>query len=79
LAMVDLHELVRLHGQIVCTKSPRCSFCPVSTCRSRRAEHQKDNIPVVSQEFWRDWRELLLEPDLVNGRKDSAEEVSSTR
>ena len=79
LAMVDLHELVRLHGQIVCTKAPKCSFCPVSTCRSRRAEHQKDSIPVVSQEFWRDWRELLLEPDSVNGRKDSAEEVSSTR
>ena len=60
--MVDLHELIRLHGQMVCTKVPKCSICPVSACRSRRVEHQTGRFPAVSPEIWQDWRELLLEP-----------------
>lgn len=67
LAMVDLHELVRLHGQMVCTKVPKCSICPVSTCRSRREKHQTDRFPTVNPEIWQDWRELLLEPASSNG------------
>ena len=67
LAMVDLHELIRLHGQMVCTKVPKCSICPVSTCRSRRVEHQTGRFPAVSPEIWQDWRELLLEPTSSKG------------
>jgi A/G-specific adenine glycosylase len=62
LAMVDLHEMIRLHAQTICTKAPRCSLCPVSTCLSRQAEYQNDSFPAVDPESWRDWRELLLEP-----------------
>lgn len=67
LAMVDLHELIRLHGQMVCTKVPKCSICPVSTCRSRRVEHQTGRFPAISPEIWQDWRELLLEPTSSKG------------
>jgi len=66
LAMVDLHEMIRLHAQTICTKAPRCSLCPVSTCLSRQAEYQTDSFPEVDPSIWRDWRELLLEPVSVS-------------
>lgn len=67
LAMIDLHEMLRLHGQVVCTKAPKCSRCAVPTCRSRRQEYQTNTTPPVSPAIWRDWRELLLEPEPVKG------------
>ena len=66
LAMVDLHEMIRVHAQTVCTKTPTCSLCPISTCLSRQVECQTDSFPEVDSEFWRDWRELLLEPVSVS-------------
>ena len=30
LAMIDIHEILRLHGQLVCTKNPACYRCPVT-------------------------------------------------
>ena len=68
LAMVDLHEMVRLHGQTVCTKAPKCFICPVARCRSRQTEYQAGSLPAVDPAIWQDWRELLLEPVSVNGR-----------
>ena len=61
LAMVDLHEMIRLHAQIICAKAPTCSLCPVPTCLSRQAGYQADSFPEVNPAFWRGWRELLLE------------------
>ena len=68
LAMVDLHEMVRLHGQTVCTKAPKCFLCPVAACRSRQAEYHADSFLAVDPTIWRDWRELLLEPVSVDRR-----------
>ena len=34
--MVDIHEILRLHGQACCTRTPDCARCPVSQCLSRR-------------------------------------------
>lgn len=70
LAMVDLHEMIRLHAQTICTKAPACSLCPISTCLSRQAEYQTDRFPEVDPASWQDWRELLLEPVLVNRDED---------
>ena len=70
LAMVDLHEIIRLHAQTICTKAPACSLCPVGRCLSRQAVYQADSFPEVDPDSWRDWRELLLEPVLVNRDED---------
>ena len=61
-AMIDLHELFRLHGQVLCTQKPGCSQCPVSRCRSRRQEYSGYVNPGVSGAVWQEWRELLLDP-----------------
>ena len=76
LAMVDLHEMLRLHGQTVCNKAPKCFLCPVASCRSRQEECQVDSLPAVDPAIWKDWRELLLEPGSIKRHRDSAEEVS---
>lgn len=70
LAMVDLHEMVRLHGQTVCAKAPKCFLCPVATCRSRQAEYKAVSLPVVDPTIWQNWRELLLEPVSVDRRQE---------
>ena len=59
-AMIDIHELFRLHGQVVCTKVPRCGQCPVSSCRLRQHPYLASTRPVVSAMLWQEWRELLL-------------------
>ena len=70
LAMVDLHEIIRLHAQTVCTKAPACFRCPVAICLSRQAEYQTDTFPEVDPASWQDWRELLLEPVTVSRDED---------
>ncbi len=61
-SMIDLHELLRLHGQVLCTKRPRCGRCPVSACASRREAYSGPNHPGIDGTLWRDWRDLLLTP-----------------
>ena len=34
ITIVDIHEILRLHGQVCCTRKPDCAACPVSRCRS---------------------------------------------
>jgi endonuclease-3 len=60
-AMIDIHELFRLHGQVVCTKVPRCGQCPVSSCRLRQHPYLASTRPAVSAMLWQEWRELLLD------------------
>lgn len=67
-AMIDIHELLRLHGQVVCTRTPNCSGCPVPVCRSRRHAYVESRGSPVSPAFWQEWRSLLLEP--VRGEAD---------
>lgn len=72
--MVDIHELLRLHGQVVCGKRPNCARCHVSRCRSRQHEYSGPADPGLiktpwetpgeptRETLWQDWRDLLLEP-----------------
>jgi endonuclease-3 len=62
LAMVDIHEMLRLHGQVVCTRVPQCQRCPISLCSSRNRPFQEAGKPVVEAASWQEWRDLLLEP-----------------
>ena len=62
IAMVDIHEILRLHGQVICTRAPRCSMCPVIGCKSRKYEYAGQMSPRVSSDYWQEWRELLLDP-----------------
>jgi endonuclease III len=61
------HEILRLHGQAVCGKEPRCSWCPVSNC-SFRQKGYTESVEVARlsamkvMASWEAWRELLLEP-----------------
>ena len=61
-AMIDVHELFRLHGQLVCTRKPLCSVCPVSCCRSRKHAYDAPAAVYFNPNLWEEWRELLLEP-----------------
>ncbi len=61
IAMVDIHELFRLHAQLVCGRSPECQRCPVTQCLSRRREFLGSEPPEYDN-IWRDWRDLILEP-----------------
>jgi len=60
-AMIDVHELLRLHGQMLCGRRPECASCPVSGCRSRRQQYYETAEPGLDKSLWEDWRELLLE------------------
>lgn len=60
--MVDIHEILRLHGQVCCARSPDCSHCPVSGCLSRREPWDGSTIINASPAIWDDWRELINEP-----------------
>ena len=62
IAMIDIHELLRLHGQVVCAEAPRCGQCPVSNCRLRQHPYVASAKPAVSVTLWQEWRELLLDP-----------------
>lgn len=61
IAMVDIHEILRLHGQLCCARQPACHRCPVSQCRSRR-QPQSQPAAAPPPDIWNEWRELLYEP-----------------
>ena len=63
ISMVDIHELLRLHSQLVCRRSPECQRCPVSQCLSRRREFLGYEPPESTNKLWRDWRGLILQPE----------------
>ena len=65
IAMVDVHEILRLHGQVCCTRMPECSRCPVAGCQSRRAPQGLSGVVEVDVAIWNDWRELINEPAAV--------------
>ena len=65
IAMVDIHEILRLHGQVCCGRTPDCAGCPVSGCQSRREPRDESNVIEVSLSMWDDWRELIYEPAAV--------------
>lgn len=69
-AMIDVHELLRLHGQTLCGRRPECARCPVSGCRSRRQQYSKTSEPGIDESFWENWRELLLELPHSSGLQD---------
>ena len=60
--MVDIHEILRLHGQVCCRRTPECARCPVSGCLSRRGAQTEPGGIQVSPLIWDDWRELINEP-----------------
>lgn len=61
-AMIDVHEVLRLHGQMVCKRSPECSRCPVTGCRSRNQDYSGFSGTGVTGALWQEWRELILAP-----------------
>jgi len=63
ISMVDVHEILRLHGQVCCTRKPDCAACPVSRCGSRLVGTDPARTNRTVPGIWDDWRELLLEPD----------------
>ena len=62
ITMVDIHEILRLHGQVCCARTPECARCPVSGCQSRREPWDESSVIEVSPTIWDDWRELIYEP-----------------
>ena len=62
IGMVDIHEILRLHGQLCCARTPDCARCPVSGCQSRRESRDAALEVQAPQEIWDDWRELINEP-----------------
>ena len=65
IAMVDIHEILRVHGQVCCTRTPDCSRCPVAACESRREPWEESSFALVPQGIWDDWRELIYDPAAV--------------
>ncbi len=65
IAMVDIHEILRLHGQVCCARTPECARCPVSGCQSRREPWDELSVVEVSPAMWDDWRELIYEPAAI--------------
>ena len=61
IAMIDIHEILRLHAQNCCGKMPDCHRCPLTGCRSRRQKHTAEG-KMAEPAAWDDWRELILEP-----------------
>ena len=60
--MVDVHEILRLHGQVCCTRTPDCARCPVSQCLARRDPRDEEIQIGWPLTTWDDWRELINEP-----------------
>ena len=65
IAMVDIHEILRLHGQVCCARTPECFRCPLTGCRSRRESWDELSVVEVSPVIWDDWRELIYEPAAI--------------
>ena len=65
IALVDIHEILRLHGQVCCARTPECARCPVSGCQSRREPWGESSAIEVSPTMWDDWRELIYEPSAI--------------
>ncbi len=61
-AMVDIHEMLRLHGQLVCGRVTQCHLCPIADCASRTCPQSDNNGVAVDTGMWDEWRDLLLEP-----------------
>ena len=68
ISMIDIHELLRLHGQVICTRTPRCWQCPLAHCGARQSPMTASTKPEVSSNLWDDWRRLLLDPTCGNIR-----------
>ena len=64
-AMVDVHEILRLHGQILCRRTPDCAHCPIAGCVSRRKRWDESSVSYVSPNLWNDWRDLINEPGSI--------------
>lgn len=68
LPRIDVHELMRLHGQSVCKGgAPLCSLCSISRCGFRKGVYGGDLRPARDAakrvlKSWEGWRKLLLEP-----------------
>lgn len=62
ISLVDVHEILRLHGQVCCTRTPDCGNCPVSGCLARREPWDSTRLIDVSASYWDEWRELINEP-----------------
>ena len=62
ISLVDVHEILRLHGQVCCIRTPDCDRCPVSGCLSRRRPLDGTKQIDVPPRYWDDWRELINEP-----------------
>ena len=64
---IEVHELLRLHGQVVCKKSqPACGNCPLSVCASR-GDFDQDKHAISPRKaakevvaLWDKWRQLLI-------------------
>ena len=65
IGMIDMHEILRLHGQVCCTRTPECDRCPVRGCLSRREPSGRSEKIEGSPAIWDDWRELINEPASV--------------
>ena len=65
ISMVDIHEILRLHGQICCARKPECSRCPVTGCRARREPRDESAVISAPPAFWDDWRDLIYEPAAI--------------
>ena len=65
ISMVDVHEILRLHGQVCCMRTPDCGRCPVSMCKSRRQPWRGSGELEAPLAMWDDWRELINEPVAV--------------
>ena len=61
IAMIDIHEILRLHAQTCCGKTPDCSRCALPSCRSRRQQRTVER-ETVDPALWDDWRALDLGP-----------------
>jgi endonuclease III len=63
---MEVHELLRLHGQAICKKSKACDKCNVGSCASRKsAFHNSDAAKAAGKaviDEWEKWRRLLLKP-----------------
>jgi endonuclease III len=60
---MEVHELLRLHGQAVCSNNPFCSWCNVNDCSSGKAGEHWENARTEAEKVvarWRQWRKLLL-------------------
>ena len=64
---IDVHELLRLHGQVLCGIVPKCKDCPITICSKRKLSYtgsakmaQQRAKPVIEE--WENWRNLLLNP-----------------